>query len=201
MTSPYSFKPLTKTLKEIFAPTIGEAALSVVSACIILFLAFFDYFSRLITGDNPQSQEYFHKTIDGYLTTISNLPLAQYSTQTIIWGLLGAGAYVLLLTAVDLLIVLRNVMVRGEGRGITAKFDPFSLIDEYRRAVWIGVSVAFLIATFSTFLPTWFGLFKIGVEGGVFSVLASVIGIAVNLYFIYMLAWVAKRNPNMLARK
>lgn len=201
MTSPYSFRPLVKTLKEVVTPTLGEAVLSIVAACIILFLAFFEHFSKLITGDNPQSQEYFQKTIDGYLSDISSLPLAQYSTQTLVWGLVGAGAYVLLLTVVDILITFRNIIIREKGGSLSAKLDSFSLFDEYRRAVWIGAVIILLVITFSTLLPMWFDLFKTGVDGSIFATAASVIGIAVNLYFIYMLTWVAIRNPNMLARK
>lgn len=197
----FNSKPLEAAINEIFIPTAAQAALFVSLATIMLFIIFFDQIFRQLVGNDPTARFYFEQTISDYLSSLSSVPFAEYLTNVLLWGLAGVAVYLVLLLAFNMLISLRNnVMIRSE-ENLPKLFDSFSLVDEYRRVIWIFAFGVFLVLSLTKFAAAWFNAFQIGiVDLDVFFILLGLLLASYNLYILYMLSWTAIRNPNILAR-
>lgn len=197
----YNFKPFIRTMKEIVVPTISQVVLFLIIALVILFVLFFDYFTQFIVGDDPVSRYYFSEAIGNYVSAANETPISEYLGSIVVWGLVGAAAYIGILTLVDALITARNIVIEKRGDANHKKQDSFSLLDEYRRIIWIIVSFLLLMLTVFGLLRPIFDMFQVGLEelNATYLILAPVL-LALNLYVVYMFIWVAVRNPNVLAR-
>lgn len=197
----YNFKPLQRTLKEIFVPSVSQVILFLIIALVILCTLFFDYFTQFVVGDDPVSKYYFSEAIGNYIATANETPISEYIGSIMVWGLVGAAAYIGLLTVVDALITARNIVIEKRGDATHKKQDSFSLLDEYRRIIWIILSFVLVLLTIFTFLRPIFDMFQVGLEElHVIPLVLSPLLLALNLYVVYMFIWVAVRNPNVLAR-
>lgn len=201
MKSRFNLKPLRKALKEIFIPTTAQAALFISLSAIMLCVVFFDQIFKQLVGTDPKAEFYFQQTISDYLTSLSNVPFAEYVTNVLFWGLAGTAAYIIILIVFNMVISLRNNFLIRSEENLPGLFDSFSLVDEYRRIIWIFSFGAALFLTASSLAVPCFEAFKVGiVDLDILLLLSGVIFWSYNLYVLYMLAWTAIRNPNLLAR-
>lgn len=197
----YNFKPLRTTIKEILVPTVGQVILFLIIALVILCALFFDYLTQLVVGDDPVSRYYFSEAISNYVATANETPISEYIGSIVVWGVIGAAAYVGIITVVDALITVRNIVIEKRGDATHKKRDSFSLLDEYRRIVWILLSLLLVFISIFVSLRTIFSSFQTGLEElNVIYLAMGPVLLAINLYVVYMFIWVAVRNPNVLAR-
>lgn len=195
----YNIKPLEKVLKEIVLPTAEQSILAILAAALTMFAVFFTYFFRLVSSD-PLSATYLQEATNEYVRTIDHIPFVENATSIIIWGFVGVFAYLATITLINFLIVVEGKFELSK-KGLAPKLDSFSVLDEYRRVLWVFVSGVFLAFSVVSLLPWCIGFFRTGLlEGGVLNMAISVIVLAVIYYFAFMLAWVTVRNPNLIAR-
>lgn len=201
MMSGYNFKPLRTTLKEILVPTIGQVILFLILALVILCVLFSDYLIHFFVGNDPVSRHYFNEAISSYIATANETPISEYVGSIAVWGLVGAAVYVGVLIVADALITARNIVVEKRGDATHKKRDSFSLLDEYRRIIWIVLAFSLLLVTIFGLLRPIFSMFQTGLKDlNVAYLVLGPILLAINLYVVYMFIWVAVRNPNVLAR-
>ncbi len=195
MLNGYNLNPLKKTLKEILIPTVGQAVLSLIIALALLFAVFFSFFAQLVVGDDAGSKYYFNEAISSYVATTNKTPISEHLGSIVIWGVVGAVAYIVILAVANIFVTGRNIVSDA------TQHDSFSLLDEYRRIVWMILSLLLIFLTLAVFMRSIFSIFQVGLENlNVFNLVIAPILLAINLYAVYMLTWVAIRNPNVLAR-
>ncbi len=197
----YSFRPLVKTLKEIAIPSVEQAVLSIVLSLAIIAVSFFSYFIKLVTGGDPATNQLLNETVSSYVSKLNDTPISEHIGSILIWGVVGAIAYIGLITVVNLVITARNIRIEARGGVTSVKQDSFSLLDEYRRAVWIVIAVVLCLISLFVLLGVWMDVFKQGIiDHNILQLAFGPLGLAINIYFVYMFVWVAWRNPSALSR-
>lgn len=197
----YNLKPFKKTLLEIAVPSTAQAVLFFVISVVILFVSFFEYFAKFVIGDDIASGNFLNATLDGYVAEANKTPISEYAGSIIVWAIVGAIAYMAILAVANIVITGKNIASESNAENLHKKQDSFSLLDEYRRIFWIIIALGMVGLTLMVFIGKIFGLFQGGLESGnLFSIAIASVLLAINLYVVYMLVWVAVRNPNVLAR-
>jgi len=200
MKNRFTIRPLEKTLKEIFVPSWPQIGFFLSTSIITVFLIFFDKILKQILDSDATAQQYFEQSIDKYLKSLSEVPFAEYTTSILFWAVIGIIAYAAVLLIINTAIaVVGNATVRKQEK-IPGLFDSFSLVDEYRRLVWILLVITVVFLSFGL-VPVWFSAIKAAIVD--LNLLYFTYGLsllAYSTYLTFMTIWTAFRNPNILAR-
>lgn len=196
----YNFKPLGKTLLEIIVPTFSQAILFFVLAWLSMFVLFFGYFFRVLTGD-PMSVFYLNEAASKYLQKVDEIPYGDFLSSAFVWAVVGAAVYGVTVTILNLVIIVDNKFQLTKD-GLGPKLDFFSGLTEFRRLVWIFITGVYLSISWLIFMPKSVASFKEGlIASEPLKMFVSVLIISLIYYFAFMLIWVTLRNPILLTRK
>jgi hypothetical protein len=196
----YSYKlpPLLETLREIFIPDVAQSLASLAAALLVYGVSSANYYWDRLTGGDIVSKKYTADSFSAVTASLSHFPGASSVGIVVIWGVAGIALYLLMLQVINFAISTRNnSLLNGNLHG-ESKLLAFSLLNEYRRVLWVTLFCIILWAS-AALLPFWVGCFQIFNELGhepKFIVL-GILGSAVNLYLLFSAASTVRHNPKI----
>jgi hypothetical protein len=195
-----SFRPLLQLIKEIFSPSGSEIFLSVFMALLLYGGVFYKrLFSQLLNSE-PQSERYFHESIDQFFGVVNRWPFMDNLTSGLLWALIGVTLYISVIILINVVISIRNSsVIMDQSKNVATEI--LSLSYEFRRSFWLVLSAVYIFG-YLKYIQNLLLHFNSDLtdKNWLFIVLGIFVVSAAN-YFLYVLISLVRQNPPLLGVK
>lgn len=187
---------LNQTLKRIFIPTPTQLIVSLGLAIIVMVAAYRNLLFALVAQSSYVPESDISQTLNDQLVNLSSFPLIERLSVGLFWAAVACVAYIAYIAVSNVLIGLRNNYV------IDTQFVHEEGSWRYRlrslavKVGWGVLLVATIWLTLTAVLPLWLKLFgdplMVGSTTSIVFTPVGLVGLALNIYIIWMLALAVK---------
>lgn len=193
----YELPQSIKTFCQIFVPDALQGVVSVLSAAVLYMALSARYFWERLSGESLTTRKYSDALLTDVVQNFGDIPYASTIVIVAIWGMVGVLGYLLTLFLINGFISIENNNEMNQGMKSRLIWQLFH---QYRRIIWVVLTVIVLALTFLVALPFWLECFSVfnqfpRSEWQVFVV--ALLGLAYNLYLLFAFLSAVKRNPRL----
>ena len=197
----YTPRPLINTFKEILIPSATQFLVAFTVSLVIFLIESARYLLNLLAGNHPVTVNYYGELTGSLLRQSSDNAVAPDLAVITIWAIAGAVVYASIFLIADFIMAIKIMVNAGQEIASDHEAGFFHLINEYRRAIWIGF---FIFITGISILITsqlWLKLLPLNGSTNLAWNTIGILGLAYNLYLIVNSGLVIRHNPKLIQRR